>query len=132
MSIDENAIIAAVLGHLTVLGYGTSANERALADYAQEPKPFGFVTGLVTVREALDDAQTDDTTTFTLHLWRESNERQEMIDDIQQLIVRIWDDTTLAGACDLCQVLDATQVKPREVDGESTYWTVDIAADLES
>ncbi len=132
MSIDEQAVIDAVLAHVVTQGYTTSDDEHSPSDFVRFAKPFAFVTGVITTREALEDVQTADVTTFTLHLWRESNQRAAIIADIRALFVLFQGDPTLGGVCDLFQALDAVQVSSRDVDTQMSYWTLVGQAEFES
>ncbi len=132
MSIDEQAVIDAVLAHVVTQGYTTSDDEHAPSDFARVSKPFAFVTGVVTTREALEDVQTADVMRFTLHLWRDSNQRAAIIADIRALFVLFQGDPTLGGVCDIFQALDAVQVSSRDIDTERSYWTLAGVASFES
>ncbi len=132
MSINENAIIDAVLAHMTTVGYKAIADESGLADFSRYAKPFAFVSGVNTIREPIDDAQTNDQTSFELNLWEDSGKRAKVIADIQAFIALLEGDTTLGGVCDLCQAGDAAQIVGQNVEGQMTYWTLDVVAVFES
>ena len=128
MSINENDVIAAVLGHMGTVGYNTSVDDHSPSDFARVTQPFAYVSNVNTVREAVDDAQTTDTTNFVLNLWREAKKRTEVIADIQALIALLEGDTTLAGVCDLCQAGDMAEIGGQDVDGQMTFVVLDITA----
>lgn len=124
--INELDVITRVLAKLP--GYTTTTEEVAPSEYLRVAKPFAFVSTIETAREPIDDVQTNDELTFTLHLWREPQSRALLIADIQALGLALQSDTTLAGACDVCQVDDSSEITSTERAGKLSYWTVLITA----
>jgi hypothetical protein len=128
--INELTVVERVLAKL--VGYDTDVEELSPSEYLRRPKPLAFVSDLVTPREPLDDVQTDDQFTFTLNLQREPKSRALLITDIQDLGAALQSDTTLANACDVCQVDDAAEITSTEHFSKLSYWTVVIVARFKS
>lgn len=124
--INELTVVTRVLEKL--VGYTTTVEEVGPSEYVRVAKPFASASDLVTAREPIDDVQTIDTLTFTLNLWRVPKSRALLIADIQALGAALQLDTTLAGACDVCQVDDSSEITSTEHFSKLSYWTVLITA----